>query len=220
MNYSLIWIVIKSIEKSRENIMSKYDSDFKPDFSNREPLQGVNGLFYKRWSPRSFRKEQIDKDILASIFDAARWSPSCYNEQPWLFMTSSGEEDFNLYLDLLVEGNQKWAKNASLIGFILAKKNFTHNDKPNRWSSFDAGAAWMALSLQASLHGLYTHGIGGIKNDEIYDKLNIPKEKYEVLTGFVIGVIDKPENLSTELSEREIPSARKPLSEIWKEGSY
>jgi nitroreductase len=193
----------------------KYETNYAVDFQLRNPLEGVDDLFSKRWSPRSFKKSEIDETVLTTIFDAARWAPSCFNEQPWLFITSSGETDFDLFLKLLSERNQRWAVNASVIGFILAKRHFNHNGKPNRFAAFDCGAAWLAMSLQANLHGLYTHGIGGIKNDEVYQTFHVSEEHYEVLCGFAIGVIDSPERLSDDFIDNEIPSARKPLRDMW-----
>ncbi|MBN1293599.1 MAG: nitroreductase family protein [Candidatus Latescibacteria bacterium] len=196
----------------------QFETNYTVDFKNRSPLDGVDELFYKRWSPRSFKKTIIPEDILNAIFDAARWAPSCFNEQPWLIVTSSGEEDFGIFLDLLRESNQEWAQNASILGFIFARKNFSHNQSPNRYSFFDCGAAWMALTQQANMYGLYTHCMGGIMRKEVNKKLNVPEDEYEVVCGFAIGVIDTPEKLSEDLAKREMPSSRKSLIEIWKQG--
>jgi len=198
----------------------QYETSYAVDYGLRNPLTGVDAQFYKRWSPRSFKKTAIPETVLASLFDAARWSPSCFNEQPWLFVTSSSDEDFGLFLDLLVAKNQEWAKNASLIGFIFAGRNFSHNNKPNAWAPFDYGAAWMALALQASQYGLYAHGMGGIKKDEVYGKLHVPEGRYEVICGFALGVIDTPEKLSAELAGNEMPSPRRPLTAMWKKGKF
>lgn len=197
-----------------------FTTDYEVDFSKRDPLPGVSTEFYRRWSPRSFRKVEIPENVLHSLFDATRWSNSAYNEQPWLFVTSSGEGDFPVFLDLLVESNQAWAKSASVLGFIFGRKRFTHNNKPNRWSFFDAGAAWMALSQQANRYGLYTHGMAGIHIDKVCPALGVPEEDYEVICGFAIGAIDSPEKLSEPLKKMESPSGRRALEEIWKQGSY
>jgi nitroreductase len=113
-----------------------------------------------------------------------------------------------------------WAKNASVLGFIISKKHFTHNDKNNRWANFDTGAAWMGLTLQARKFGLYTHGMAGIKRDEVYQIFGIDQEKYRVICAFALGIIDKPENLDESFQKIEKPSARKPLEEIWKIGKW
>ena len=164
------------------------------------------------------KKTEIPAETLTAIFDAARWSPSCYNQQPWLFVTSSGSDDFDSFLDLLVEGNQSWAKNASLIGFIFAKKTFTHNDTENRFGAFDCGAAWMSLTLQAAKYGLYTHGMGGIKRAVVASTLNIYEQDYDVVCGFALGALYTPEDLDHDTQSRAKPSTRPPLTDIWQQG--
>lgn len=201
--------------------MTTFPTEYQPDFSRRDPAPGVDELFSQRWSPRSFRKVEIAPETMTAIIDAARWSPSCFNEQPWLIMTSSTPEEFALYLTLLAEKNQLWAVNASILGFIVARRNFIHNGKPNRWAAFDSGAAWLALTMQARKFGLYTHGMGGIKLAEVYRQLGIPEDEFEVICGLAIGVIDRPEGLANEdFREMEVPSGRKSLGEMWQSGRF
>ena len=88
------------------------------DFSQRDPVKGVDPQFIERWSPRAFEPGELAPGQLERLLDAARWAPSCFNEQPWRFYISTGET-FDSYLSLLVEANQAWAKNASAIGFLM-----------------------------------------------------------------------------------------------------
>lgn len=200
--------------------MSQRENSYQIDFSNRDPFEQTSPEFHTRWSPRSFKKADIPEPDLKTIFDAARWSPSSFNEQPWLFITSGNDKEFKLFLSLLIEDNQTWAKHAGVLGFVFAKRHFARNNRDNRFYFFDSGAAWMAMTLQARKLGLYTHGMGGIKKDEICSALNVPEDKYEVICGFVIGVIDQPEKLPKEIAERETPTSRKPLEEIWRQGGF
>lgn len=188
-----------------------------PDYSQRDPDPGVSEQFFQRWSPRSFKKVTIPQPIISSVVDAARWSPSCFNAQPWKFITST-EDSFDLFLEHLVEGNQVWAKNASTIGFVAARKHFEHNGKPNNYAQFDAGAAWMSLTLQANIVGLHTHGMGGIHHAKVYETFDIDPNEYEVICGFVIGVMDTPDQLPEKMANSEVPTARKQLHEIWQQG--
>jgi nitroreductase len=197
----------------------KYQNPYAPDFSKRDPNPAVDPLFPQRWSPRSFVKTAIAPEDLATVLDASRWAPSAYNEQPWRILTST-PETFDIFLGLLVEPNQKWAKNASVIGFMVAKKNFTHNNKPNDWAVYDCGSAWMSMTLQARKLGLYTHGMAGIKKDAVYEVFGINREEYGVVAGFTIGVLDQRENLDKPYIDWESPSPRKPLDEIWKQGTW
>ncbi len=198
----------------------RFSTPYDIDFSNRTQANDVDELFYKRWSPRALKKKPLPDEVVASIMDAARWSPSAYNEQPWLFITSSTEEEFNKYFELLLEFNQWWAGNASLLGFIFAKRKHEHNSSPNRFYFFDCGAAWMAMTLQARKFGLYTHGLGGIHRDKTYGVMNVPEELYEVVCGFSLGVIDLPDILDDQYKSREIPSPRKSLGDVWKKGQF
>jgi nitroreductase len=198
----------------------RFKSHYVPDFSNRNPEPITNKLFSERWSPRAFKKATIPSVALEAIFDAARWSPSCFNEQPWQFITATAEAQnthFERFLKLLVGANQVWAKNASLLGFIVAKRCFARNDKTNPSANFDCGSAWMAMSLQANLFGLFSHAMAGIKYDEIYTALNIDADSHEVICGFALGVLDTPDSLPEAIQDDEKPSSRKPLKEIWQQ---
>lgn len=190
-----------------------YPDTLAADFSARDALPGTDKLIAERWSPRAFVKTDIPDEDVAVLFDAARWAPSCFNDQPWRFHVSR-DETFAEYLALLNESNQQWARNASLIGFIVARKTFGHDGSPNPYGRFDAGAAWYAMTLQARRMGLYTHGMGGIDHAGIARYLQLDDEQEEVVCAFVVGVAADPQTLPEQLAAREKPSPRKPLSEI------
>ncbi|PID59071.1 hypothetical protein CSB45_01300 [candidate division KSB3 bacterium] len=200
--------------------MEHYKDNYIIDYSQRDPAEGVNELFYQRWSPRSYQKTEIPQETFKLIFDAARWAQSSFNDQPWIFLTSSGKEDFEKFLGLLAKKNQQWAVNTSLIGFILARKHFAHNGSPNNWAQFDTGAAWMALTMQARMLGLYTHGMAGIRTSAVYKEFHIPEDEFDVICGFTIGVLDTPDKLPDDVAVREKPSPRKRLDELWKQGAF
>ena len=129
--------------------------------NNRSPEAEVDPMFPGRWSPRALDPEPLPEEAVASLFEAARWAPSCFNEQPWLFVYGTGEEKLATFLEILREGNRTWAKNAPVLAILFARKTFARNEKPNRWAGLDCGAAWMSLALQARTMGLYAHGMAG-----------------------------------------------------------
>ena len=182
------------------------------DFSLRDPEAGVNKLFYQRWSPRTFKSTPIPKESLRVIFDAARWTPSCYNEQPWLFITST-EKTHHTFVNLLLDGNQTWAKSAPVIGFVVANRFFQRNGNDNDFLEFDSGAAWMSMTMQARKLGLYTHGMGGVKFDEVYTALNLDVNQQQVLCAFALGELEVLESAEEQVKA----SSRKALVEIWQE---
>jgi nitroreductase len=184
----------------------------------RVPEARVDPLFIDRWSPRAFSSEPVPPETLASLFEAARWAPSCYGEQPWLFLYATQPPDLERFRSLLVDGNRVWADRAPVLAFVFARRLFARNNKPNRWCQFDAGAAWMSLALQARMLGLYTHGMGGFHEERVYEALNVPREKYEAMAGIAIGRIGDPSILPADLAGIEKPNSRKPLAQVAVEG--
>lgn len=184
------------------------------DFSLRDPLPGVVEQLSHRWSPRAFTKTSLAPEVLARIIDAARFAPSCFNAQPWRFYTSN-DSNFADYLALLVEANQLWAKEAAVIGFLVAKKNFEHNGKPNAHSGFDSGAAWMSMVLQAQHEGLHCHGMAGIHKEAASAFFALDGNSDELIMAFAIGKHGNTHDLPEALRAKEIPSSRKGLDEIW-----
>ncbi len=129
------------------------------DASPRTPAAVVNPVFLQRVSSRAFQTAPLPAALVRSLFEAARWSPSAANTQPWLFLIADTEPTLTLFRSLLNEQNRRWADSAPLLTIVLTKK---HRDgKPSRTAEFDAGAAWMSLSLQATLLGLRTRAMGG-----------------------------------------------------------
>ena len=190
--------------------------------NSRESQYSIDPLFLERWSPRAFTGEVIDESELLTILDAAHWAPSSANQQPWRFIYAlKGSEDWDKFVGLLVESNQEWAKNASAPisvvsrgfsgDFSEGRKSYTH--------SFDAGTAWGYLALQARLSGFYAHGMGGIKHEEIQQTFAIP-EGYRVEAGVALGRLADKSVLSERNQEREVPSQRKPLSEVAFRGKF
>jgi nitroreductase len=188
--------------------------------NNRIPEVDVNALFTDRWSPRSFKPDPIPPNQVQGLFEAARWSPSCFNVQPWYFLYTTSAEDRAVFLDLLVEKNQLWAKDAPLLVFVLCKRNFTHNGKPNRHAVFDAGAAWMSLALQARMLGLYAHGMAGFKYDEVFDVLRVPRAEYDVIAAVAVGYRNDEAALHEDFQSQEEPNGRQPLVEMISEGGF
>lgn len=182
----------------------------------RTPEKQIDAQFIERWSPRAFSSQPVEQEKLLSMFEAAKWAPSCFNEQPWLFLYATKGEELEIFQNLLVEKNQMWANKAPVLAFVFARKTFAYNGKPNRWAEFDSGSAWMSLSLQANKLGLYTHGMAGFQEDKIYETLNISKDDYTAIAAIAIGYMADKSVLPQEFAEKEFPSDRKPLAEVAK----
>jgi nitroreductase len=186
----------------------------------RKPHFDIDTFFLNRWSPRSMSGDEIGRDILFSLFEAARWAPSSNNNQPWRFIYACRNTDYwPIFFDLLTEQNKVWAKNAAVLIVVISKKTFDYNEKPARTHSYDTGAAWENFALQGSLKALVVHGMQGFDYDKARRTLNIP-DVFQVEAMISVGKHGKNEDLPEVLQEREIPSPRKNLSEIVMEGSF
>lgn len=182
--------------------------------NNRKKEYNVDDLFINRWSPRSMIGENISKEKLMMLFEAAKWAPSSYNGQPWRFIyVSRDSEKWNNFFNLLVDFNKQWCKNASVLFILVSKKHFDHNGELNAHHTFDSGSAWMSLALQASKLGLVSHGMAGFDVDGAAKMLNLSDE-YKVEMMGAIGVKGERENLPKEMQESEKPNGRKQLNEI------
>jgi nitroreductase len=192
----------------------------KSTVQGRKPDAPTGRVFLERWSPRAFSSKPVEAETLASLFEAARWAPSCYNEQPWLFLYASKEPELSRFKEILVEFNQSWNAPVPVLTFLVARKAFRRNDKPNAWAEFDCGAAWMSLALQAHSMGLATHARAGFDADKAYEVLGVPRETHTVVCAISIGYPGQREDLPEKMREREEPSGRDSLAEIAVEGSF
>ena len=189
----------------------------QPVANPREPEAEVDAMFTDRWSPRSFVDEPLDAAQVAALFEAARWAPSCYNDQPWYFRYTVSRAGRDQFLSALVEKNRKWARHAPLLMFVLARKNFVHNGQPNRHAAFDAGAAWMSLALQARRLGLFAHGMAGFNVEKAAEVLNVSLDEFDIMAAGAVGRRGEPGLLGEELASMEKPNGRKPLVDVVKE---
>lgn len=188
------------------------------DHRNNE--YSVDDIFINRWSPRAMSGEKIPDEELFSLFEAARWAPSSYNNQPWrLIYAKRDTEHWEKLFNFLVEGNQSWVKDAAVILVLISKTTSDHNGSFMRTHSLDAGSAWENLALQGSINGLVVHGMQGFDYEKATSELNVPDE-YKVEMMIAIGKPGSPEILPEKLQEIEKPSGRKSIKEIVNEGEF
>jgi nitroreductase len=180
----------------------------------------INPLILNRWSPRSMTGEELKNEDIMSLFEAARWAPSSYNNQPWRFIYAKrNTEHWDRLFNLLAEANKTWAKNSALLVVVISRKNFEYNEKLARTYQFDAGSAWEDLALEAYSRGIVAHGMQGFDYEKARVDLGIPTD-FEVMAMIAIGKKGPKEILPPELQEKEKLSDRKPLKDIIMEGIY
>ncbi len=185
----------------------------------RQPDRPVAPFFIDRWSPRAFDGSDMPEEDLLTLFEAARWAPSAFNSQPWRFLYARrGDGHWEPFLDLLIPFNRSWAQSASALIYILSD-TLPFTDKasgepaPSHTHSYDAGAAWISLALQASLMGYQAHGMSGVDFDRAREVLGVP-DRYRIEASAVVGRIGDPASLPEKLRAREVPSGRRPVEEF------
>ncbi len=155
-----------------------------------------------RWSPRSFSDKAVHADMLKRIFEAARWAPSSFNEQPWRFIAGiKGDETYDKLHSCLVEFNQIWAINAPVLVLAIGKKTSSKGGE-NTVYQYDVGQSVAYLSLQAEAEGLKSHQMGGFSKEKAREAFAIPND-YEPLVMAAIGYQDVPERLRPNFADME-----------------
>jgi nitroreductase len=170
----------------------------------------------ERWSPYGFEDRSVSEADLRSLFEAARWAASSYNEQPWNYLVATREnpQEFGRLLSCLVEANQAWAKAAPVLVLGIVHLQFAKNNQDNRAAVHDLGLAAGNLVAEATARGLSVHQMIGILPDKAREIYQIP-EHFEAWTAMAIGYKADPAKLPDALKERDLaPRQRKPLSEF------
>lgn len=172
----------------------------------------VHDLILRRWSPRAFGEKAVTDSELATLFTAASWAASSFNEQPWRFIVGrKGDGTWNKIFSSLAQSNQGWTKAAPVLYVAIAKKTFSHNGSPNRVAVHDVGSACATLSLQATAMGLHTHGMAGFDPQSLRDSFGIPSD-YDPISCWALGYLGEPETLAGSYQNAEVqPRTRKPM---------
>ena len=176
----------------------------------------IHEFLRRRWSPRSFSSRPVDNATLCSLFEAARWAASSFNEQPWRFFVATKEDSasFRRLLSCLTEGNRVWAGHAPVLMFSAVKLAFERNDKPNRVALHDVGLAIGNLTMQAMSLGLFVHQMAGVDLDRLRTEYAIPAG-FEPLAAAAIGYPGEADDLPEPLRRQESAlRSRHPLSAL------
>jgi len=179
-------------------------------------------LLKRRWSPRSFSDQMVEPEKLLSLFEAARWAPSSFNEQPWYFVLATKEkpEEHARLLSCLVEKNQQWARGAPVLMVSVAKLNFEKTGRPNRHAFHDVGLAVGHMLVQATAMDLFVHQMAGFSAEKVVELYKIPND-FEPVAAIAVGYPGEPDDLPEQFRTQELgPRSRKPIDSIVFEGLW
>ncbi|MBV9225703.1 MAG: nitroreductase family protein [Acidobacteriaceae bacterium] len=175
----------------------------------------IEDLILRRWSPRAFAEKPVSDADLKTVFTAASWAASSFNEQPWRFLVGrKGDETWNKIFHSLTPANQSWTNSAPILYASLAKKTFSHSGSLNRVAVHDVGAASATISLQAAALGLHTHGMAGFDPEALRSAFGIPDD-FDPVACWALGYFGNPDRLPEKYRQMELqPRTRKPLQEF------
>jgi len=185
-----------------------------PERTDRRAI--LHELLNERWSPRPFSEKPIESWKVLSLFEAARWTPSSANEQPWnlIVVTKEESESHADLLGSLSEGNRRWAGQAPLLVIGVAKSTYERTGRANRHAWYDLGQSVANLTVQASSVGLAIHQMGGFDSEGVRGFFSIP-DGYEPVVVLAIGYAESASKLPADLQQRETaPRSRKTLEEF------
>jgi len=170
----------------------------------------IHDLLARRRSPYALSPRRVEPEKLRRVFEAARWAPSSYNEQPWRFIVAPREnpEDYFRLLGTLVEFNQQWAGQAPVLVLAVAKLAFEKDGSANRHALYDLGQAVAQLTVQATAEGLFVHQMGGFGAEKARQEFHIP-EGYAPVTVLAIGYLSDSESAGPAR-----PRTRQPLEAV------
>lgn len=187
--------------------------------NKRQLNHEIDPIHIERWSPRAFSTKPVDKEKVLCLLEAARWAPSAGNFQPWSFIYAHEEKDREKFLSFIHESNVAWCHRAPVFILILSRKTVSEEGVENPFASFDTGAAWGYLSLEAHRQGLITRAMGGFDKEKAREWLGIP-DSYHLEAVVAVGYHDPQANLEARDARREEASDRRKIEDISFESEY
>ncbi|HKL12690.1 MAG TPA: nitroreductase family protein [Halanaerobiales bacterium] len=177
----------------------------------------VKETIEKRRSYRSLDPVDITDELIEDLAESAKLAPSCFNNQPWNYVFVHDEKKLEEVFNTLSSGNE-WAKNASMVIGVFAKKEDDCNIKGREYYLFDTGLATSMLMLRARELGLVAHAIAGYSESKAKDVMSIPEE-YRLITLVILG--KHSEEIKDILSKKQAKDEKqRPPREDFSEFAY
>jgi nitroreductase len=156
--------------------------------------------------------QDVEKEKIVKILEAARLAPSGRNMQPWRFIVIKGKENVkNVVTRAFGEGNQV-VMEAPVLIIVCANPSDAVIADEKEYYLFDLGLAVENMLLAATDLGLVTHPMAHVFEDKLKALLGIPDG-----VRFVIATpLAYPAQGSYELAARERlgERTRKDLKEL------
>ncbi|GAB3997381.1 nitroreductase family protein [Glycomyces albus] len=174
----------------------------------------IHPLLASRQSTRALEPGvDLEEAQVTALLEAARWSPSSGNTQPWRFIVAKRDTpDFKRVLDCLNPGNAEWAQHASVL--LVAVRTESNSKGPLSHAAYDLGQSMAHLTFQAAAEGLTIRQMAGFDAAALAGEFELPPE-FEPTAVAAIGVPGDPAALPEGVAGPDRRSRRRlPLEDL------
>lgn len=135
-------------------------------------------LVNKRESCRDYSDKKVDKELLVKCIDAARFTPSACNSQPWSFVVVNSEEKSPLVAQCTqINGINKFTSNVPAFIVICEEEANLMGGISQKYAQIDVGAATLNICYAATELGLSTCIMGSVDHEKLKEVLGLPESK-------------------------------------------
>ncbi len=154
-----------------------------------------------RLSPTVFDEKDFDKKKLYALVEAARWAPSCFNNQSWNYVFVHKTDATRMILEEALTRGNAWAKRAPYLVAVAAdpEQDCMNNDLP--FYAYNAGLSVMCLVIEAEHLGLRVHQMAGWNEQKVKEALGYPSN-FRVIVLFALGYEADVNKLWESLNEK------------------
>jgi nitroreductase len=139
-----------------------------------------------RMSPTVFDEKDFERGKLHALVEAARWAPSCSNNQSWNYVFVHKKDTTRTGLEEALTWGNAWAKRAPYLVAVAADPDQDCKDNDLPFYAFNAGLSVMCLVIEAEHLGLRVHQMAGWNEQKVKEKLGYPS-KFRVIVVFALG---------------------------------
>ncbi len=174
----------------------------------------------KRRSLRAYSDRPVEPEKIERMVEAARWSPSCANRQPWRFVIVEKTDPARFALEAALDPGNAWAMRAPVLIVAGAWKADAAVVESREYFLHDTGLATMSLLHRGVDQGLLVHPMAGWREEALNAALSLP-DAFSPITVIAVGYAGRTEELDEEARKKdEKPRKRKGMGEIAFRGRF
>jgi nitroreductase len=155
----------------------------------------------KRKSPLVFDERDFENEKLETLVEAARWAPSCSNNQSWNYVFVHKKDATREALEAALTRGNAWAKKAPYLVAVAADPEQDCRDNDLPYYAYNAGLSVMCLVVEAEHLGLRVHQMAGWDERKVKQALGYPTN-FRVIVMFALGYEADIKSIWDTLDER------------------